>query len=123
MRLRPALAATFGAVALLSRAALASPQARLVYGRSEGADVCPDESELRKAVAARIGYDPFFPTAPRTVVVTIATRGNHLSASVQLFDDGAHSQGARVLESGWTPSASASSSSSARPRECSRVRP
>jgi hypothetical protein len=33
--------------------------------------VCPDEPALRKAVAARVGYDPFFPWAEQTVVVQI----------------------------------------------------
>src|SRR6202042_59384 len=52
------LAAIAAALTLLSApAAHASPQARLVYGRSGAAvDSCPDETALRRAVAVRIGY-------------------------------------------------------------------
>ncbi len=100
MRSRRAIAPVLAAgVVLIARAAAASPQARLVYGRAEGAEVCPDENALRRAVAARIGYDPFFPTSARTVVVTIVARGGRFAAHVQLIDDEAHAQGARVLES------------------------
>jgi hypothetical protein len=85
---------------LFTPAAHASPQARLVYGRSGAAvDSCPDETALRGAVAARIGYDPFFPTAPRTVIVTITPKGDRLVARVQLIDDDGHAQGARELAS------------------------
>ncbi len=73
-----------------------------MYGRSGAADACPDESALRRAVASRIGYDPFFPTAPRTVIVTIAQKADRLVARVQLVDDGGRAQGARELDSAET---------------------
>jgi hypothetical protein len=79
--------------------ARASPQARLVYGRGGAGDSCPDEHALRRAVAARIGYDPFFPFAPRTVVVSIAGRDNRIVAHVLLIDDQGHAQGERELAS------------------------
>jgi hypothetical protein len=60
---------------------------RLVYGRASGAAVCPDEAELRAAVRARLGYDPFFPWADQTVVVHVAARPNRrLSGKVYLVD-------------------------------------
>jgi len=87
-------------------AARASPQARLVYARSGAADSCPDEGALRRAVAARIGYDPFFPFAPRTVVVTLAAERDHLIARIQLVDNDGHAQGERRLDSRSTDCAS-----------------
>jgi hypothetical protein len=84
-------------VSLLAGGASASPNARLVYGRSLEADGCPDEARLRAAVASRVGYDPFFPHAPRTVVVTIARKDRALVARIELIDDSAHSGGAREL--------------------------
>jgi hypothetical protein len=83
------------ALLVMTAAAHASPQARLVYARGDGAEVCPDESALRRAVGARIGYDPFFPWAEKTVVVSIERREHELSARVQLVEADAHAHGAR----------------------------
>lgn len=89
----------FGGVALLCATSVveASPSARLVYGRTPEADECPDEAKLRQAVGARIGYDPFFPHAARTVVVTISRKDKRLTARIELVDDAAHTGGAREL--------------------------
>src|SRR4051794_4640258 len=57
--------------ALFAAEAGASPASRLVYSRGVGAESCADESALRAAVATRLGYDPFFPWAPITVVAQI----------------------------------------------------
>jgi hypothetical protein len=59
---------------LLARSVHAAAGSRLVYGRAAGAITCPSESELRVAVRARLGYDPFFPWADQTIVVHIASR-------------------------------------------------
>lgn len=75
------------AVLLVPSAAAASPSARLVYGRGADAEQCPDEGALRRAVAARVGYDPFFPHAPRTVVLTIVRRDGDLVARLELVED------------------------------------
>lgn len=70
-----------------STVAAAAPSARLVYGRAPGADSCPDEAALRNAVSARIGYDPFFPYATRTVVLTIQASDEKLTARVELVEN------------------------------------
>lgn len=88
----------FGAILFSARGAFAGPRARLVYTRNPGAEACADEKALRDAVAARIGYDPFFPYADRTVVVAIEARGDHLAARIDLVDDQSRGQGARVIE-------------------------
>ena len=60
---------------------------RLVYGRAPSVTSCPEESELRAAVRARLGYDPFFPWADQTVVAHVAPRPNRrLSGKVYLVD-------------------------------------
>jgi hypothetical protein len=75
---------------------------RLVYGRAPGITLCPDESELRAAVRARLGYDPFFPWADQTIVVHVASRPNRrLSGKVYLVD----SQGRASPEREFTTTA------------------
>ena len=72
---------------LFSANAEAAPGSRLVYGRATGATTCPDEAELRAAVRARLGYDPFFPWADQTVVVHVAARPNRkLNGKVYVVD-------------------------------------
>lgn len=48
--------------------------ARLSYAVAPGLERCPDERELRDAIAARLGYDPFRTDAPREVAVRIGKR-------------------------------------------------
>jgi hypothetical protein len=85
-------------VALTStRHALASPSAKLVYVRGEGTASCPDEKELRRAVAARIGYDPFFPTASKTVVAQVNRSPKGYRAKVQIVGDDGNVRGERDL--------------------------
>jgi hypothetical protein len=88
---------------LASSVASASPSAKLTYVRGAGAEACPDEAALRKAVAARLGYDPFFPTAPQTIVAEIraqAPSGFH--GEVQIVDAAGIVRGKRVLASAST---------------------
>jgi hypothetical protein len=67
--------------------ARAAGSSRLVYGRTKGAESCPGEADLRAAVRARLGYDPFFPWAEQTVVVHITARPNRrMSGKVYLVD-------------------------------------
>lgn len=73
--------------AFLPADARANPAARLVYGRGAGAEHCPDEATLRREVAKRVGYDPFFPHAPRSVVLTIFGRNDGLAARVDLVEE------------------------------------
>jgi hypothetical protein len=72
---------------LVTTAGLASPTARLVYSRGVRSEICPDESALRQAVAALVGYDAFFPWAARAVVVTVARQDPAFVASVDLIDE------------------------------------
>jgi hypothetical protein len=89
-----------GAVAALvlsSSPANAAPTARLVYSRTSDAASCPDESALRQAVASRVGYDAFFPWAPRTVVVAVVRHEAAFVALVDLVDEGGIDHGAHEL--------------------------
>lgn len=68
--------------------ATASPSAKLVFARGPDTEICPDEEGFRAAVAARIGYDPFFPYAKRTVVTRIdAIAGGRFRARMEVLDD------------------------------------
>ncbi|HMA91489.1 MAG TPA: hypothetical protein VKP30_02340, partial [Polyangiaceae bacterium] len=44
-----------------------------VYLRSGTAESCPNQAQLKKAVARRLGYDPFLLAASHTIV--LSTRG------------------------------------------------
>jgi hypothetical protein len=87
------------AIVLWTLQARANPSARLVYVRGPGADLCPNEDAVRKAVAARLGYDPFFLSAPTTIFVEASRDGDRFAAVVKLIDDQGVERGTRHLES------------------------
>jgi hypothetical protein len=100
MRVTPRHAALVFAVAaavFTGKTALASPSAKLVYVRGAGAETCPGESELRKAVAVRIGYDPFFPVAQKTVVAQVQRVPKGYRGKVQIVGDDGNVRGEREL--------------------------
>ena len=83
-----AVGVAVGVVVLAANSAVAGPPAaRLVYSRAAEAESCPDEEALRRAVAARVGYDAFFPWAKRTVVAGVDRREGAFVASVDLIDE------------------------------------
>jgi hypothetical protein len=98
----PLAAAAFTLIVLAlvdDAVAHASPSARLVFSRTAEAASCPDESALRHAVAERVGYDPFFPHAPLTVVAEMSRSGDDLVARVHLVDGDSNALGTRELRS------------------------
>lgn len=101
---RIALAAAVGlAIFTVGEAALATPSARLVYSRGPGAESCPDEAALRKAVASRVGYDPFFAWAEKTIVASLLrAEPKGFVARVHLVDSAGVEHGSRELRSDQT---------------------
>jgi hypothetical protein len=96
-------AACLGFASLVTaRQAYGSPAARLVYARAPEAASCPDETALRSAIAARLGYDPFFPWAKQTVVVQVWREGRRFRARLQLVGETGLAHGTRVLASEQT---------------------
>jgi hypothetical protein len=94
-------AACLGVAALVTaRNAYGGASARLVYARAPEASSCPDEGALRSAVAARLGYDPFFPWAKQTVVVQVWRENRQYKARLQMIDEAGLSHGTRTLSSG-----------------------
>jgi hypothetical protein len=81
----------------MSAPASAAPSARLAYVREAGAESCPDEEGLRRAVAARLGYDPFFPWAKVTVVAHVGKEAGAYRAEVTLVDEAGVSRGKRAV--------------------------
>jgi hypothetical protein len=79
-------AAVGAAMLAVASASSASPSARLVYLRNPGAESCPDETSVRGAVAARLGYDPFFPNAAETMFIEISRDKDRYRARVKLVD-------------------------------------
>lgn len=67
--------------------AAAFPSTRLVYARGPGAEQCPDQAAVRKAVAARLGYDPFFPSSDKTIVARVLREPDRLKGQVELVDE------------------------------------
>ncbi|MFI5288044.1 MAG: hypothetical protein ACHQ17_00260 [Polyangia bacterium] len=72
-------------------------RAHLLYVREAGAERCPDETQLRAEVAARLGYDPFSESAPSTISVTIRAGARGLKARIELVDRTGEVTGARSL--------------------------
>ena len=73
-------------VALYTCPLFAAPATRLVYSRGVGADDCADEAALRRAVAERLGYDPFFPWAKLTLVASVRRASNLYYAHIEFLD-------------------------------------
>jgi hypothetical protein len=99
-----ALAVAFAAIAAIAslafeRSASANPTSRLVYVRAPGAESCPDEAEVRRAVATRLGYDPFRPIASTTLTAEIRREKGTFRGRVRLVDEAGVERGARDLES------------------------
>jgi hypothetical protein len=78
--------------------ARAAASARLFYGRAPAVQGCADEAELRRAIALRVGYDPIFPMAPNSVVVSITREGGQLVADVKLTNREGVLVGSRTLK-------------------------
>ena len=85
------------ATASWSSRSSASPSAKLVYVRSAGTEACPDEAELRRAVASRVGYDPFFPVAQKTVIAQVTRAANGYRARVQIVAEDGKVRGEREI--------------------------
>jgi hypothetical protein len=84
-------------VVFLAPDAAAFSSARLVFRREPGAEHCGNEARLREAVAARLGYDPFFPGAGRTIVASIRREAGGLVGNVELLDAAGLVRGQREL--------------------------
>jgi hypothetical protein len=98
--LRSLAFATVAGLLLAPSVATAAPTARLVYSRASDVDSCPDEETLRHAVVVRVGYDPFFAWARRTVVVNVVRRRQEFVATTDLIDEQGIAHGARELRTG-----------------------
>ena len=72
--------------------------ARLVYLRGAGTESCPDEGELRDAVAARLGYDPFTPSSFETLFTEVDKDATGFVARVKLVSHDNTVRGARTLK-------------------------
>jgi len=70
-----------------ARNAAGFPSSRLVYARGPGAEGCPEQAAVREAVKKRLGYDPFFPSADKTIILRVAREPNGLRGEVELVDE------------------------------------
>jgi len=81
----------FGATSLFvlfaAHGAMAFPSSRLVYVRGPGAESCPDRDSVREAVKRRLGYDPFFPSSDKTIIVRVVREAGKLRGEVELVDE------------------------------------
>jgi hypothetical protein len=96
-RARRSLFACLLSLFIPQNAALAAPSARLVYLRNPGAESCPDETAIRSAVSARLGYDPFLAFARATMIAEISRERNAYGARIKLVDDQNVVRGTREL--------------------------
>src|SRR5687768_2823399 len=89
--------ATMAVVLGVCASAFASPSAKLVYVRGTGTESCPPEADLRKMVAVRLGYDPFFPSAQKTVVAEVGRAPDGYRGRVRIVSDDGNVRGEREL--------------------------
>lgn len=61
---------------------------KLVYLRAPEASDCADEEELRDAVKARLGFDPFSKSAPTTIEVRVDRKAEQLTSLIRITSDG-----------------------------------
>jgi len=90
-------AALLGLTLLVAPPLRAEPAGRLVYRRSTGAESCPDEAALRRAVVARLGDDPFDDTRRPTYDVTISAADGKWLGRVALVDASGLESGVREI--------------------------
>ncbi len=81
-----------------SSIASAAPATRLVFARAPGAEGCPDEAAFRSEVSQRLGYDPFFPWASRTVSVEIDVASERARARIVVVDEHGLELGTQTLD-------------------------
>lgn len=84
----------------LGAAAAERKATRLIYERGAGAEHCPDELDVKNAVAARLGYDPFDERAPGSVSARLAREGDKLVGRVEVRDADGRTVGSREITSG-----------------------
>lgn len=93
---------SFGALlafAAMIAPARAEPGGRLSYERQSGAEFCPDEVALRRAVVARLGEDPFTADGSRTFRLTLRASEGRLRGTIELEASGVV-EGRRELDAG-----------------------
>lgn len=77
-------------------------RARLRYTREPGAENCPGEDALLRAVNARLGYDAFREPFEISIEVSIATSEAGLRGRVEVSDMASQPQGRRQISSPTT---------------------
>lgn len=85
--------------ALLLLLLLAVEPHRLDSRREPGAQSCPDEQAVQRAVAERLGMNPFAPDAVRTVTLRWKSSGGLFSARLEVIDEAGATIGSRSLSS------------------------
>lgn len=83
---------------LFATPARAEPAARFVYLRGASTETCPDEVDVRQAVHARLGYDPFSSYATSTLLAEVHRSGTGFAAELKLVDGDNLVRGERSLK-------------------------
>jgi hypothetical protein len=65
-------------------ALLAATSVEFKWSRDRGAESCPGEEEVRSAVSARLGYDPFSPSADTKIDAHVFSAGAGLKAVIEV---------------------------------------
>lgn len=102
MSIRPrgvALVAGLAWLVASTHDAWATPSAQLVYARDVGAERCPDAAAFRKAVASRLGFDPFFPYAKQTIVAEVSAGKKGFYGRYRILDGLGQVRGERAIDS------------------------
>lgn len=77
-----------GGRAIAAEGAKGHASVRLIYDVDRAVDDCPSEREIRDAIAARLGYDPFtVDRAPRDLVLRVTRNDKVLDGSLEVRGD------------------------------------
>lgn len=71
---------------------------QLRWSVGEGVQGCPGEEELRRAVEARLGYDPFGAVEAAVVNAYVIRKGSRIVGRLELYDRGGALVGERELD-------------------------
>lgn len=95
-----AVALVISVPAIGSASGPAEGRASLTYERTQSAEDCPSERNLRDRVAARLGYDPFREQSGRRVRVELRSKSGSpgYRARIELRSNGRSDPGVRQLE-------------------------
>src|SRR5581483_5368620 len=94
-----ALARTAALVPSSAPAPAVAPPVQMRLDHASAAPACPDAATLQRAVAERLGRDPFTSDARQTLVVRLSGKARAFRAELKVVDEAGAAKGQKTLQS------------------------